>query len=306
MYLDRCVDSLINQTYSNIEIILVDDGSPDSCPEICDTYAKKNSRIKVIHKPNGGLSDARNAGLQEAIGEYILFVDSDDYIELDTCEKFIIAIGNNQPDIVVGNAKRIDGKKESIMQHRSNTYGQVITGRQYLKTELKSGTMYMAVWLNLYNRVFLFNNGLEFKVGLLHEDEQFTPRAFLKATRVVGTDIVFYNYLIRDGSITTRSNKVINAEHVIQICKELEKIYNKIEDEELRKLLNDNLVSKFLCIFQVAGLHRQEYSHLVDKNFLNSKALTKRNKLKVVLFRFSKVGYYFTNRALKHLKKYVR
>ena len=86
-YLDRCVQSLINQSFTNIEIILVDDGSPDQCPEKCDNYAKQDPRIRVIHKANGGLSDARNAGLEVAIGEYILFVDADDYIELDTCEK---------------------------------------------------------------------------------------------------------------------------------------------------------------------------------------------------------------------------
>ena len=80
-YLNRCVESIVNQTYKNLEIILVDDGSPDDCPTICDTWAKKNSRIKVIHKTNGGLSDARNAGLETATGQYIAFVDSDDWIQ---------------------------------------------------------------------------------------------------------------------------------------------------------------------------------------------------------------------------------
>ena len=86
-YLHRCVDSIINQTYTNLEIILVDDGSPDNCLKICDEYAKKDSRIKVVHKKNGGLSDARNAGLEIATGEYIGFVDSDDYISLYFYEK---------------------------------------------------------------------------------------------------------------------------------------------------------------------------------------------------------------------------
>ena len=83
-YLHRCVDSVINQTYSDLEIILVDDGSPDDCPIICDEYSKKDARVKVIHKPNGGLSSARNAGLDIATGEYVGFVDSDDWIEEDT------------------------------------------------------------------------------------------------------------------------------------------------------------------------------------------------------------------------------
>ena len=86
-YLNKCVDSIINQTYKNLEIILVDDGSPDSCPDICDKYEKKDNRVKVIHKKNGGLSDARNAGLDIANGEYISFIDSDDEIEASFVEK---------------------------------------------------------------------------------------------------------------------------------------------------------------------------------------------------------------------------
>ena len=85
-YLARCVDSIVNQTYKNLEIILVDDGSPDRCPQMCDDYAEKDSRIKVIHKKNGGLSDARNAGMAVATGEYISFIDSDDWIETSMFE----------------------------------------------------------------------------------------------------------------------------------------------------------------------------------------------------------------------------
>ena len=95
-YLEQCIDSIINQTLKEIEIILVDDGSPDNCPQICDDYVKKDSRIKVVHKTNGGLSSARNAGIEIATGDYIGFVDSDDYIELDMYEKmYNIAIENN-------------------------------------------------------------------------------------------------------------------------------------------------------------------------------------------------------------------
>lgn len=91
-YLNRCVESIVNQTYQNLEIILVDDGSPDNCPQICDDWARKDSRIKVIHKENGGLSDARNAGMNIATGEYISFIDSDDYVALDFCETMLLVI----------------------------------------------------------------------------------------------------------------------------------------------------------------------------------------------------------------------
>ena len=103
-YLDRCVESIVNQTYKNLEIILVDDGSPDNCPAMCDAWAKKDSRIKVIHKENGGLSDARNAGMRLASGEYICFVDSDDWMDRNTemtIDKIISRIGNRQSVIVL-------------------------------------------------------------------------------------------------------------------------------------------------------------------------------------------------------------
>ncbi|MBU3159854.1 glycosyltransferase [Clostridium frigoris] len=302
-YLDRCVQSLINQTCKNIEIILVDDGSTDNCPDICDGYVERDTRIKVIHKTNGGLSDARNAGIREATGEYILFVDSDDYINLDTCEQFVLTIDDNVPDIVVGNAKSIENKNTSNIQHNFIASRKVVTGKQYLKAELKSRTMYMMAWLNMYNRVFILNNNLEFKVGLLHEDEEFTPRAFLKAEKIISTDIVFYNYVIREDSITTTKNKAKNAEHLMRTCKELELIYNEIEDAELRRLLMDSLVNKFLSIFQAAGLHRKEYSYLVDKSFLRGKEYTIRNKLRVALFIFNKKIYYYVNKFGKYLKR---
>ncbi|MGE7182758.1 glycosyltransferase [Peribacillus sp. NPDC006672] len=302
-YLEKCVNSLIHQTLKDIEIILVDDGSPDSCPKICDEYAKADLRIKVIHKENGGLSDARNVGVREATGEYILFVDSDDFIELDTCERFIENIGNHRPDLVVGNARKINNGEIMNMQHQFNTNGQMITGKEYLKKELNSGTMHMAVWLNLYSRNFLVNNKLEFKVGLLHEDEQYTPRIFLKSKTVIGTDIIFYNYLIRDGSITTAQNKTKNAEHIMQTCRELEEIYNGIDDVELRRLLNDNLVNKLLYIYQVAGLHKKENSYLIDKKFLKGKAYTRRNKLRVFIFQLNSMLYYNLNIGYKRFKE---
>ena len=300
-YIGKCIDSLISQTHKNIEIILVNDGSLDGCPEICNNYAKNDSRIKVINKENGGLSDARNAGLREAIGEYILFVDSDDYIEEETCECFISAIGELEVDVVVGNAKRIENENLSFMKHSNLQEDQILTGEQYLAAELKAGTMYMAAWLNLYNRDFLVSNNLEFKVGLLHEDEQFTPRVFLKAEKVMGTNIIFYNYLIRNGSITTAKNKLKNAEHIIRTCKELEQIYCKVKNDELRNLLNDNLVNKYLNIFQVASLHKKENSYLLDEKFLINKAYTKKNKLRVALFRASKTLYFGLNKSMKKI-----
>ncbi|WP_461205039.1 glycosyltransferase [Clostridium sp. DL1XJH146] len=363
-YLTRCIESLRNQSFKNLEIILVDDGSLDNSLEICRSYEKMDPRIIVIEQENSGLSSARNTGMEIAKGKYILFVDSDDYIDLDSCLKFISVINNRDVDIVVGNGRRKklavtkindtpkktlnDNKKSEteektkkaaradykakmetrieierekfskdrieikeikeikvknqnvdLMKHTTNTQGNIIEGKEYLKKELRDGNMYMTVWLNLYNRLFLLNNGLEFKLGLLHEDEEFTPRVFLKAKRVIGTDIVFYNYIIRKNSISNRKDNLINAEHVMKICKELEEIYKKIYDEELRLLLMDNLVDLFLNAFQVHRLYRRKCRYLVDKSFLKGKAHTRRNKFRVMLFMVSGRLYYMVNSIKK-------
>ena len=300
-YIDKCVNSLIHQTYENLEIILIDDGSPDNCPQICDEYAIIDERIKVIHKKNGGLSDARNVGLNNSTGEYALFVDSDDYIELDTVEKFVNIIGSKKPDIIVGNANRLINGERIPMNHKYINNTSMISGKDYLKYELKNGTMHMVAWLNMYRVEFLNKNNFRFKVGLLHEDEHFTPRVFLNAEKVIATDIVFYNYLIREGSITTVENKVKNALHIIQICNELEEIYSQIDDLYLKRLLNDNLLTKYLNAFQIGGLYRQEYADIIDKQFLNNKALSMKNKLKVLLFKFNSTLYYYINKTIKEL-----
>ena len=114
-YLHRCIDSLINQTYKAIEIILVDDGSTDSCGKICDDYEKRYTNIKVIHKDNGGLSDARNCGLDKVMGEYVFFIDSDDYIALNTVEKFVdVALNNIGVDMIVGQYEKVDENRDDL------------------------------------------------------------------------------------------------------------------------------------------------------------------------------------------------
>ena len=300
-YLDRCVQSLLGQTYQQIEIIFVEDGSPDACPVMCDNYAKLDSRIRVIHKSNGGLSEARNVGLKAALGDYILFVDSDDFIDTDACERFIRVMGNQLPDIVVGNARRIETEKVTVMQHQLNMLGQVVTGEQYLKAELKTGTMHMAAWLNLYNREFLLKNELEFKVGILHEDEQFTPRVLLKAGEVIGTDLVFYNYLIRDGSITKNRDRTRNGINIVQTCFELAKLYESLKDKELKRLLYDNLVTKYLYGFQIGRLYRKEHDELIDKGFLLRRASSPKTRCKALLFSINKRMYFWLNQRLKQL-----
>jgi len=254
--LSRCVESILNQTYSDIEIILVDDGSPDKCPKLCDEYKKVDNRVKVIHKPNGGLSDARNAGMMVATGKYIMFVDSDDYIELDACEK-LQRFENEDADILVCDGITEGG--ECNLSHFSEGIYEM-SGEKYIFESITNGKYPIVVWLNVYKREFLVNNKLNFKNGFLHEDEDFTPRAFLNAKKIIHTSIFLYHYIIRSGSITQQLNKRKNVKDVYVIMKDLESFYREysFENPRLRNLLLDLSVRKYLSTYFLAKAYDYE------------------------------------------------
>lgn len=296
-YIDRCVESLIKQTYRDIEIILVDDGSPDNCPKICDEYAEKDNRIKVIHKKNGGLSDARNAGIEVATGKYVFFVDSDDYISQCTFED-LLPFAETDCDIIIGDGICEGGTSPIV--HFAGDKGKIFSGYEYYKHSVLNGKMPMAAWLNGYKKSFLIQNGLCFKYGLLHEDEQFTPRAFLKAESVIYSGVEFYRYIIREDSITTKKDKRKNVADVYATCCELKEIYDSISHEEFRQLLLDSLVNKYLNIFQVARAYKygKEYIH---KAFVIKNSYRRKTRMKAALFTLSPRLYYFINSVSKKL-----
>ena len=142
-YIYKAVDSILNQTYANLEVILVDDGSPDNCGKICDEYAEKDSRVKVIHKKNGGQADARNFGIEAASGEFIGFVDSDDYIEPYMYQEMIDYMQQNSLDIVCGDTKQIKGKKIKFKpRHKEN----LIWNKNEAICENLSGVTFAQLW----------------------------------------------------------------------------------------------------------------------------------------------------------------
>ncbi|MCI7086164.1 glycosyltransferase [bacterium] len=195
-YLNRCVDSIINQTYENLEIILVDDGSTDGCPGICDDYAKKDSRIKVIHKENGGLSDARNAGMKTACGEYISFVDSDDWIDLQTYSLVLQKMLDTQSQIGAFNIISVsDGDFSPDLSDKF----EVFDSQTAIENTIDDIKVKTVAWNKLYHRSVL--KDLSFKVGRLNEDEFFTFYALDKADRIVYLYRQCYYYYQRPYSI---------------------------------------------------------------------------------------------------------
>ena len=193
-YLKRCVDSIIRQSYKNIEIILIDDGSPDMCPAICDEYAAKDTRVKVIHKENGGQSSARNAGMKYPLtGDYIAFVDSDDWIELDTCRYCIDLIEKYGADVVQYDVNITDSP-DNMIRNRKEII-DVFEGKsilQYLMLRSTKAAGGFSVWGAIYARQLL--DGLFFREGKINEDIDFKYMIMQRSKKLVVSNQKKYNY----------------------------------------------------------------------------------------------------------------
>lgn len=301
-YLDTCIASLVNQNRSFHEIILVDDGSTDSSGEICERWKTKNEQIRLIHQENGGLSAARNAGLAAATGNYVLFVDSDDTIDLDTIERFEIIIGNAEPDLCVGNLRVVTGNVIKHRPHALSDSKRVINGSEYLKYEYAAHTMHMASVQCLYRRNFLIENNLWFTKGLLHEDELFTPVVFGTAQTVIPTEIEFYNHMIRDGSITTRKNKIKNAQSIVTICRLLEDWVKTIDDSILAEQILEHCVDLYYKVFVDADLVNWPEIR-IENTFLVQYGKTNKNKMRYLLYRLNERAFTFAEKKRRRIKE---
>ena len=198
-YLRDCVDSILAQTYRNLEIILVDDGSPDNCPAICDEYAEKDSRVRVIHRENGGLSDARNAGLSVCSGEYLMFVDSDDMLTLTSVNILYTLAVECQAQLVIGDYVRFDNEPEIPVINASSDV-KTLNNTEAMAEMFQKGC---ASWARLY-RTSVHKNTL-FPKGEINEDEAIVLPLLENCEKVVVTKQVVYLYRCRPESITTAS-----------------------------------------------------------------------------------------------------
>lgn len=282
--LNRCVQSLLRQTYGNIEVILVDDGSPDCCPEMCDEFARQDNRVKTIHKRNGGLSDARNAGLKVASGEYVLYVDSDDYIDFDSCERFMKARNNEDVDIVVGNAimEKKDGNE--LINHSATPEGITYASKDFVVQAIKANQWYAPACFNMYKKDFLLDNNLYFEKGIYFEDVQMLPRVFLAADTIRCMNGTFYHYIVRDNSIMTSGKKdAARVRDSISIYEQWFSLFKKINDTELQRYLYGVLIKYYISNCKVRGIKGFVIDGL-DFSFCFRNALNSRERFKVLFF----------------------
>lgn len=286
-YLPQCIDSIIKQTYNNLEIILVDDGSPDQCGIICEKYAKKDNRIKVIHKNNGGLSDARNVAIDVSTGEYILFIDSDDYVATNHIEHLYHILITSHADMAIewgqtfyeGTTPVIDtlnGKKEVILDS-----DEALTNMFYQKNFDTSA------WAKLYKRN-LFDN-IRYPKGWLYEDLPTTYRLIQKCKKVVFSDYKSYYYLLRNNSIEGAPFKPLKYESCIKIIQQLEQDRHCMS-ANVQKALDCKIVSfAFHILLEVPNTYnniRKDLFNIIKnkrKNILFNNKARKKTRIACLL-----------------------
>jgi glycosyltransferase involved in cell wall biosynthesis len=221
-YLPKCIDSLINQTLKDIEIILINDGSPDKCGIICDNYAKKDNRVIVIHQENQGVSVARNAGIEVARGEWITFVDGDDWVENNMCELALNKAQESEADIVIWSFfKNFINKEERIalipggdadLSKNKDLIQLKSIYQSYYDKVLTSTVSAGVTWCKLYNAEFIRKYKLRFKKGLIRaQDTVFSINAIERASKIIYFDIPLYHYRITDSSTCSGTKYIENS-----------------------------------------------------------------------------------------------
>lgn len=272
-YLRECLDSVINQTYRNLEIILVDDGSPDECPKICDEYAERDFRVKVIHKKNGGLSDARNKGIDLATGEYITFVDSDDVIHEIYVESLYENLKKTNSDISV--CQSISFKDSQEIKDVEVSYERyVLSGNDAVQDlykrlcrikKIKSFGVSVTAWGKMFARK-LFSN-IRFPYGMLHEDDAVSPKVLYQSNSVCVISSRLYCYRVTDNSIMNSpfSIKRYDSIESTSFCANFFKLNNE------KKLYNLCLLRKKILLYRYALVARSVglYQNIPPKYKIN-------------------------------------
>lgn len=301
-YLKNCVNSVINNAkefISELEIILVDDGSPDLCPKLCDELARQNSVVIAFHKENGGLSSARNYGQERAKGKYLIFLDSDDSVN----EKFydmLTFIKENDFDFIECGCKYITDKEETFWTNKEVCLKNV---KDEQKAEILDSKLQATAWSKVVNRKFFIDNKLYFREGYIHEDEHYMPRLLLCAKSICITNkFAWYNYFLRGGSIIT-SYSIKNAKHILDNMKNLkETLEGSISNEKLLLSLKKHLTRTSMGVLLRSNLIKKEDKKAYFELLNEYKSLFKKGynfKQKLVSISIRLFGFKFTTKIIK-------
>lgn len=310
-YLEECVNSVLHQTFSNIEVILVDDGSPDRCPQICDDYAEKDSRVWVIHQKNSGLSMARNAGLKAAQGEYILFLDSDDYYLTDRFLEVVREhIGSADLDVIFHRRRKFDETTDT-MKKKPSPYAEELIQEQdagrLFKLLSEKNQLDASAALKVLRRAFLIENELYFEPGLLSEDvEWFFRLAHCVKTATVINEVA-YCYRLRSGSITHNKSKKHTMDMVHIVSKHAEWLKKEDPAQNMTVGLRSYLSYQYYITLGLLHTYASDEKQLIrtfrkEHQWLAKCSISKKTKLAALVVRYAGgmapavLGYYIAHK----------
>jgi len=292
-YVEKCIRSCYSHTLKQYqyEIIIVNDGSTDNSLEICENLKKEFTSLKIINQLNQGLSGARNTGLKKASGDYIWFVDSDDWIQENCLPSIIENIEKFHTDIIwIGHDVILNG--DVINEFIPRNISKPISGEDFFDSILNN---LFYIWKFIYKKDFLLKNSLEFHEGILYEDLEFTPRALLKAESCITLSNVYYHYLMREGSIVNNvTQKNINDRFYI-----LNKLFSIVDDKTVSKTFKNNIMDVITHTFigsvkmsaRAKVLLPQNAFKIIKQIKQNRNKLTK-NRFDFVLMKFNLIVYY--------------
>lgn len=275
-YLDRCVRSVVDQTYQNLEIILVDDGSPDRCPELCDAWAEKDARVHVYHKPNGGLSDARNHGAARATGEYIAFVDSDDYVAQNYIEYLYTLMTQTGAEISCCSFRDVKGD-DAGFRNQPDASVEEMTGQEACWAMYRRVQLIVA-WGKLYRRQAVLQH--PYPVGRLHEDEAVTYQLLYESTAVaVGNQQLYAYYENGSGIMHNRGRK--NEEDILLSFRERMTFFEQKNEDALYAYATHDYLCRLMDFWD--GPQRGEAWKLI-RRYLFDKRVYPKSKIKLAYY----------------------
>ena len=253
-WLNKCVDSILSQSYENFEVILVNDGSTDKSKDICDQYSKEDNRVKVFHNKNKGLSYSRNFGVKNSNGKYVMFVDSDDFIsDINIIDKFINILETDKSDFIYTSYCRFNDENEDEITEIlpidiNNSHIKGKSGIEILSMLIEKNNYHHAAYLKICNREFLIKNDLFFKEGIYHEDAEWSPKLFYYAKKISIYNDSYYMRRMRENSIITTKNEINIAKKIndrLKIAFELVEYFKSIEDVDAKKIIINDFVRMY-------------------------------------------------------------
>lgn len=306
-HLKRCVESVLAQEWHNYDILLVDDGSTDSSPQICDDYAKVYDFISVIHKKNGGLSAARNTGISNAEGEYVYFPDSDDWLEPNTFSELSDVIEELTYDIISFNREFVTSEEDKLISAKSRI--QKLSGKQALLEMLKQSDVTGFANDKIYRKKLFLDNDIEFPVGKYYEDLGTNYKLFLKATKVYVTNQKYYHYLITNPDSITQSWNEQKLQDIFGFYREIyyspliREKFEELEIEILQAFYINGLIHILSSLYksnisaQYSDIEKDIKQEIVKNSLGVTKLLNQPNKIKYLLYKLGLLKILFETQS---------